>query len=188
MVAQRWPWQWRWSRWERWRWPARRAPLAGLRVSPNAFSAASSGGSVAGNGKLKTGATVSYTDSQAATTTFTVLQKQPGRRSNQGVCVKVGRKPHGKPCTRTVTIGSFNHIDSAGADSFHFSARVNGRKLKPGGYQLQAVARNAAGLRSRPVTSGFRVESSPAERGLAGLYGLRMPGAPETARRPSAFR
>ena len=133
--------------------------LAGLRVSPNAFSAASSGGSVAGNGKLKTGATVSYTDSQAATTTFTVLQKQPGRRSNQGVCVKVGRKPHGKPCTRTVTIGSFNHIDSAGADSFHFSARVNGRKLKPGGYQLQAVARNAAGLRSRPVTSGFRVKN-----------------------------
>jgi hypothetical protein len=133
--------------------------LAGLKVAPNAFSAATSGGSIAGNGKLKTGTTVSYTDSQAATTTFTVLQKQPGRRNNQGVRVKVPRKPRGKPCTRTVTIGGFKRTDSAGADSCHFSARVNGRKLTPGGYQLQAVARDAAGLTSRPVAISFRVKN-----------------------------
>ncbi len=122
-------------------------------------STATGGGSIAGNEKVKTGATVSYTDSQAAKTTFTVLQKQPGRRNSQGVCIKVSRKPRGKPCTRTVTVGSFNHTDSAGADSFHFSARVNGRKLKPGSYVLRAVARNAAGLTSRPVVTSFRVKN-----------------------------
>ena len=130
--------------------------LAGLKLSPSAFSAAGSGGSVAGNGKSKPGATVSYTDSQAARTTFTVLQKQPGRRQ-QGACVKPHGKPHGKRCTRLVTIGSFTHTDRAGANSFHFTGRVNGRRLKPGGYQLQAVARNASGLASRPVAAGFGV-------------------------------
>jgi hypothetical protein len=131
--------------------------LAGLKVAPNAFSAATSGGSVANNARRKTGATVSYTDSQAATTTFTVLQKLPGRRQ-QGACVKPQRKPRGKHCTRMVMIGSFTHTDGAGANSFHFTGRVNGRSLKPGGYELQAVARNAAGLTSRQVATGFGVK------------------------------
>jgi hypothetical protein len=131
--------------------------LAGLKVSPSAFSAAGSGGS--GNRKpKKTGATVSYTDSQAGTTTFTVLQKQPGRKNSQGVCARPPRKSHGKPCTRTVRIGSFTHTDSTGANSFRFSGRVNGHRLKPGGYQLQAVARGAAGLTSRPAATGFGVK------------------------------
>jgi hypothetical protein len=129
--------------------------LAGLKVSPNAFSAAGSGGS-AGKGKPKPGATVSYTDSQAATTTFTVLQKQPGRR-RQGACVKPQHKPRGKHCTRLVIIGSFTHTDGAGANSLHFTGRVSGRGLKPGGYELQAVARNASGLTSKPVATGFHV-------------------------------
>jgi hypothetical protein len=132
--------------------------LAGLKIAPNAFSAAGSGGSIAKKGKPKAGATVSYTDSQAATMTLTVLQSQPGRRNKQGVCVKPPRKPRGKRCTRLVTIGSFTHTDTAGANSFHFTGRVNGRKLKPGGYQLQAVARNATGLASNPVATSFRVK------------------------------
>jgi hypothetical protein len=130
--------------------------LGGLKVAPNAFSAATSGGSVANNGRRKTGATVSYTDSQAATTTFTVLQKQPGR-SQHRACVKPQRKPRGRHCTRLVTIGSFTHTDGAGANSFHFTGRVSGRRLKPGAYELQGVARNASGLTSRPVATGFRI-------------------------------
>ena len=119
--------------------------LAGLKVSPSAFSAATSGGSVAGNGKPKTGATVSYTDSQAATTTFTVLQKQPGRRQ-QGACVKPQRKPHGKHCTRLVMIGSFTHTDGAGANSFHFTGRVNGQQAEAG--RLSVAGRRAQRGRS----------------------------------------
>ena len=101
---------------------------------------------------------MSYTDSQASTTTFTVLQSQPGRTNKQGVCVKPPRKPRGKRCARLVTIGSFTRIDTAGANGFHFTGRANGRKLKTGGYQLQAIARNAAGLSSTPVGTSFRVK------------------------------
>jgi hypothetical protein len=136
----------------------RPSTLAGLKVVPSSFIAAGSGGSIAKHGK-KTGATVSYTDSQAASTTFIVLQKQPGRRNSQGVCARPARKPHGRPCTRLVRIGSFTHTDTAGANSFHFSGRVNGRKLAPGGYQLQAVARDAAGLTSKPAATGFGVHT-----------------------------
>jgi hypothetical protein len=36
-------------------------------------------------------------------------------------------------------VGSFTHRDSAGAVSFHFTGRVRGRKLEPGGYRLLAA-------------------------------------------------
>ena len=130
--------------------------LAGLKVVPNAFSAAGSGGSIAKKRKPKTGATVSYTDSQASTTTFTVLQSQPGRTNKQGVCVKPPRKPRGKRCTRLVAIGSFTHIDTAGANGFHFTGRVGGQKLKPGAYRLQAIPR-FAGRNGTTRTTGFKV-------------------------------
>jgi hypothetical protein len=120
--------------------------LARLKVVPNAL-------------KAGTGATLSYTDSQPATTTFTALQKQPGRRNKQGVCAKPPRRPRGRPCTRMVKIATFTHSDSAGVNSFHVSGRVNGRKLKAGIYQLQAVASNAEGLTSKPVATSFSVHT-----------------------------
>jgi hypothetical protein len=120
--------------------------LARLKVVPNAL-------------KTGTGATLSYTDSQVATTTFTALLKEPGRRNKQGVCAKPPRRPRGRPCTRLVKIATFTNSDSAGVNSFHVSGRVNGRKLKPGSYQLQAVARNAGGLTSKPVATSFSVHT-----------------------------
>ena len=130
--------------------------LAALKISPNTFGAGS-GGSGAGSRKPKTGATVSYTDSQAATTTFTVLGETARPQEQSGRLHKPPRKPHGKPCARSVRIASFTHTDGAGANSFHFTGRVNGHRLTPGGYELQAVARNASGLTSKPVVTGFHV-------------------------------
>jgi hypothetical protein len=120
--------------------------LARLKVVPNAL-------------KTGTGATLSYTDSQPATTTFTALQKEPGRRNKQGVCAKPPRRPRGRPCTRLVKVATFTHSDSAGVNSFHVSGRVAGRKLKPGSYQLQAAASNAEGLTSKPVATSFSVHT-----------------------------
>ena len=69
---------------------------------------------------FKLGTTISYTDSLAATTTFTVTQKARGVVKGKR-CVapprhpsKRGKKP--KKCTRTVTFGTFNHRDKAGAN------------------------------------------------------------------------
>ncbi len=130
--------------------------LASLKLVPGAFTAASSGGSI--GGRHNRGTTVSYTDSQAATTTFVVLQKRPGRRGRAGTCVAPAHAPHGRPCTRLVTIGSFTHADNSGSDAFHFSGRVAGRTLKPGSYEIRAVARDAAGLASRQLAGSFRVK------------------------------
>ena len=54
-------------------------------------------------------------------------------------------------------IATFTHSDTAGANSFHVTGHVNGRPLKPGGYQLQAIASNAGGLTSKPVATSFSV-------------------------------
>ena len=54
-------------------------------------------------------------------------------------------------------MGSFTHVDAAGANRPHFSGRLRGRKLKPGSYRLQAVARNAAGQSSATMVASFRV-------------------------------
>jgi hypothetical protein len=51
----------------------------------------------------------------------------------------------GKRCTILKRIGTFAHPDAAGANSFHFSGRLNGKKLAKGSYRLQAVPHDAVG-------------------------------------------
>lgn len=108
--------------------------LSALTLSPTTFLAAPSGASI---GRLLYGTTVSYRDSQAATTTFTVLQRRPGVR-------------------RTVAVGSFTHRDTAGSNSFRFTGRVNGHALSPGRYALRASA-SVGNLSSIPIEQGFRI-------------------------------
>jgi hypothetical protein len=50
-----------------------------------------------------------------------------------------------KRCTIYKALGSFTHTDTAGANSFHFSGRLNEKKLAKGSYRLQAVPHDAAG-------------------------------------------
>ncbi len=76
--------------------------------------------------------TVAYRDSEAATTTFTVLEP----------------KKHG----RSKTVTRFTHRDTAGANSIKLSAR----KLKPGSYVLRATPK-ADGLSGAAVTVRFKV-------------------------------
>lgn len=51
-----------------------------------------------------------------------------------------------KRCTRYVQAGN----------TLHFSGRLNGRKLRPGTYRLQAIA-SIDGLTSKPVTVSFTI-------------------------------
>jgi hypothetical protein len=103
------------------------------------------------------GGTIRYIDSQPGTTTFTTLQKQPGRRNKKGVCAKPSRKLKGRPCTHLVAITTLTHFGSAGPNSFFATGRVDGLPLKPGSYELQAVAHNAGGLTSKPLVISFSV-------------------------------
>jgi hypothetical protein len=138
-------------------------PVAGsitnLSVSPNAFFAAPSGATIskAKKPKKKYGTTVSYKDSQAATTTFTVLRPSSGRTQGKS-CKKPSKaNKHGKHCTIYTALGSFTHTDTAGANKLHFSGRLKGRKLAKGSYRLQAVAHNAAG-NGKAVSKEFKIK------------------------------
>ena len=130
--------------------------LRSLRLARSAFSAATRGAAIAR--KRHTGTTVSYTDSQAAKTKFTVLRAQAGIKQGKR-CVKPtkrNRRGHPRRCTRYTSVGSFSHSDRAGRNSFHFTARVGGRKLRSARYRLAAKPR-AHGASGRTVTISFRI-------------------------------
>jgi hypothetical protein len=135
-------------------------PLAGLlsalSISPASFFAAASGASISSSAH-QTGARVSYRDSQAALTTFTVLLGLAGRTHGHSCSKPSHANSHGKRCTYYRALGSFTHTDVAGANSFHFSGRLHGHRLASGSYRLQAVAHDAAG-NGVAVDKSFKIE------------------------------
>jgi CSLREA domain-containing protein len=133
------------------------APVfAALRLSPATFAAEGSGASIAA--KKNRGTKVSYTLSEAGTVTFRVTTRKPGRRVGKH-CKAPTKKNKGKrACKRTVTLkGSFTRASKLGANSFHCTGRLRGRKLKPGRYRLVGTAKDAAGNKSKAVSVGFRI-------------------------------
>lgn len=132
--------------------------LSGLKVSPTPFRAASSGATIA---KAKaSGASISYTDTVAATTTFKILRSAPGVRSGRRCVAPPRRVAKGrrlKRCTRTLTLATFSHVDKAGPNKLRFSGRVHGKKLAPGSYTLSATpALNR--LVGRTATARFAIK------------------------------
>jgi sugar lactone lactonase YvrE len=103
--------------------------LISLRLSPRAFRAARRGPSISPRG----GTTVTYVVAAPARVRFTV------RRAVRGTYRRVR--------------GAFAHRGSRGANSFHFSGRVGGRRLRPGRYRLVATTRGAPA----PRRIGFRI-------------------------------
>lgn len=138
--------------------------LSHLAISPKALLAEQGKGAsiatVHKKGKAKRrGASISYADSEVATTTFTVLSVRSGFRVGSRCLAKAPRHHKGKlkSCTREVSLSGFTHADAAGANRFKFTGRLKNHALAPGRYLLRAVARNAAGQSSRPLTLAFRV-------------------------------
>ena len=144
---------------------------AGLRLIPSRFRAASSGATISAvaakahrrhKARPPIGTTVSYTDSQAATSTFAVLEATPGVRSGKA-CIAPPRHRrrhhHYTACTRYLPVRgfTFTHTDPAGANSFKFSARIGNRKLPPGAYRLTATPHNSAGQTGPTVSAPFTI-------------------------------
>jgi hypothetical protein len=89
----------------------------------------------------KRGAIVSYIDSLAETTRFTVQRPVAGVRRGHK-CVKPGGgaiagEGH-KRCTLWISVGSFKRSDTAGKNHFRFSGRVKHHRLAAGKYRLEA--------------------------------------------------
>jgi hypothetical protein len=137
--------------------------ISSLAMTPSIIVAAPAGPAVvvaqavsAAPKKRSTGAIVSYTDSQPATTTFTVQRPATGRRAGRR-CAKPNKNNRGhRRCTRYLYVGRFTHVDAAGANRFRFTGHLPGGTLRPGKYRLQAIPRNLAGAGPAAIKE-FRV-------------------------------
>ena len=131
--------------------------ISGLLINPKRFQAQNKGPTTSAKHKKPRGTTVSYSDSRAALTTFTVTRVLPGIRKG-GKCVKPPkkRKKHQKRCSRLARVGSFLHQDVAGPNHFHFSGRLGGHKLAPGSYLLSASP-SRWGVTGTTQTKGFKI-------------------------------
>jgi hypothetical protein len=131
-----------------------RPAVAGLSLGSRTFAAAARGGSIA----AAVGTQVSYRLSEPATARFTVERRAAGRRVGRR-CVAPKRRNRAKRrCTRFVKVkGAFTHPGKSGANSFKFSGRLRGRKLKAGRYRLVIVATDAAGNKSVASRAPFRI-------------------------------
>jgi streptogramin lyase len=114
-----------------------------LGAFPAVFAAQSRGPS-ATFAKVHLGTTVRFTLTQAATVRFTVTKRVPGRQVKRGkkkLCVRPTSKNRThKHCSRVVTLkGSFTINGKAGKNRFHFTGRLNHRKIPPGRYRLVAT-------------------------------------------------
>ena len=132
-------------------------PIVGaITLRPSAFAAARSGASV--TRAARTGTTVSYTDSETARTTLTILRARAGVLKGRK-CTKPPPHPRSRRlrrCTRYVPVGSFIHADLAGTNRFHFTGRIGDHALVVGRYRLTAVPR-ANGTRGATVNATFRI-------------------------------
>ena len=135
--------------------PPQSPSISSARLSAAVFRAANSGASVARARRPPIGTTISYHDSTAATTTFTVFKIVTGHNQG-GRCVAGPAGRRQRRCTRRVQIGAFIHGDTAGSVRVRFSGRVHGHKLKPGRYLL-VLTPSANGTAGRAVTLAFRI-------------------------------
>jgi hypothetical protein len=134
------------------------ALIGALRIAPSAFKAARRGPAISPR-LLHAGATVSYTDSEPALTEFTVQAARAGVQNAAKKCVAPPRRPHGKSakrCVRWVFAGKFGRADSAGQNSFRFSAHVGRSGLAVGRYRLLA-APTFEGRSGARALVGFRI-------------------------------
>ena len=116
--------------------------ITNLKLFPRVFRAAASGRSVVSgrarqkHPKSKTGTLISYTLTTAATVRFSLQLSLPGRRQAKGKqarCVAQTKRNRMAPrCTRVIKLsGSFTHAGTAGANSVHFTGRLNAEASSP---------------------------------------------------------
>ena len=134
------------------------ASVLGEHLARSKFPAAPSGPSVRAAKHRSYGTVVTYNLDRAGSVTFTVSQRQAGRRGAHRRCVKpTKRNRKARRCARTVTLhGSFVERGEAGANSFRFTGRLGHKALKPGAYRLVATPTSGR-LKGRSLNASFRI-------------------------------
>jgi hypothetical protein len=132
--------------------------IGGLSISPSAFRAKNARSAIA-HRHSSVAARVRYRESEAALSTFTVLERVAGvEEGSKHRCVaarrSVGhRKRH---CWRYVVVGHFTHRDRAGSNSFGFTGAVGARRLARADYRLRVVP-SASGQVGAAHMVAFRI-------------------------------
>jgi hypothetical protein len=101
------------------------------------------------------GLSISYTESQAASLTVTLLRSEAGVRRGKS-CVAPSRHGHGRSCTRFVVISTVMHAERAGRLTVQLSQLLHQRRLSPGTYRLNVTPR-AHGTVGKTVSLRFVV-------------------------------
>lgn len=131
--------------------------LSGLRISPSAFLARSAGPSVLVATKHEnhpTGTTVHFALALPGTVMFSVEQQIAGTK-RAGKCLpQRATRSHGHSCVLERSLGHFTRSASEGASSFHFTGRIDSRKLPPGKYVVLA---SPEGTQQATQTASFRI-------------------------------
>ena len=129
-----------------------------MRLSRRTFAAAAKGRSLGGVARAKIGTRVLYTISESVRVRFTVERAARGRKVNGRCRRSTAPTSRTRRCTRYRKLrGSFTHDGKQGTNRFRFTARLRGRKLRPGRYRLVATATDAAGNMAKPKRARFRV-------------------------------
>jgi hypothetical protein len=125
--------------------PDRTRPvLSLLRVAPAIFRAAK-------------GTTISFTLSEAATTTLRFDRVLPGVRRGKRCVARTARR-RGRACTRYIPVfGSVAVVGKLGANSTRFDAKVAGKPLRTSAYRLRAAPKDGSGNVGKTVITAFRV-------------------------------
>lgn len=132
------------------------ATASSLRIVPRTFPAATRGPS-ARNAAQRTGARVSYQLNIAASVRFTVQRPRPGRRVGRRCVAPTRGNGHRPRCRRYVTRrGSFTRAGGSGINSFRFTGRLRGKRLRPARYRLVATPR-AGGRTGNATRAAFRI-------------------------------
>jgi hypothetical protein len=139
--------------------------IAKLKITPAALS-------------LNQSATVSYTDTEAARTAFTLQRAMPGRLDGRACSTATRHNRRDRHCARWVNAGAtFTHADTPGSNHFLFTARQITRNLALGHYRLQATPR-AHGLVGRTLTAKLRIKAPSRQRPAQVDVPHRTPHAP----------
>lgn len=135
--------------------------LQRLTVTPASFAAARAGAATRSTRLRRTGTRVGLRVDRRSRVRFTVQRVLAGRktsRSSRARCAAPTRaRRRFALCARYVPVkGSFTRTARAGASSFYFMGRLNGREFKPGRYRLLATA-SAEGVVGNTVRRSFRI-------------------------------
>lgn len=129
--------------------------LTRLRIAPSRFAAVRTGEVF--RGARGTKVRISYRGARTSRSTFTILVSEAlraGRCQARGASIPA----LAARCARWVTVGSFVHNDSTGANAFYF-AGLPRLPLKPGRYELRGTPR-AGSLQGASATVTFTVTGS----------------------------